>query len=440
MTTRTHKLSVISVLIFSSVFGGNVAADSTPPQNSGWVGYQSVFDGAMDDPNVMMYHSDKAYQAKDYNEALRWALAAARYEHPAAITNAKVLIQSNLGTIANREAVIEFLRYYAEPHSGAPADQFAQIYLADFYRGDTCVWTSDKKTGSCPGGESSKGPMAGLDLTQSYYFYTSAAEQGNERAQYATGMMDILALGTTRNVPKGISLLRPLADRGNVPVSYLLGLIYQRGDWMLQDKEEASKFFEIAAKSNHPGALLELAANAESGVVGNFGADTSARHGYASRQYLAVLDGVLANDEQRARAAYRLGLLYSQAPSMVDVDKAAKFMADAARFGEKAANESSVLALLWLGNKVEKVNLATAVSHYEAALSVVKKLPLNVQQRQGQVWELLANAYGRGQDGNFDRDQRLYAKYMNEKRIVQEKVFVPINSPYEYQGYSAFVM
>lgn len=439
MKIRSHKLSAIAVLVsLGFSFCGYAASDGTPP--SGWVGYQSVFDGAMDDPNVMMYHSDKAYQAKNYDEALRWALAAARYEHSVAITNAKVLIQSNLGTVANRESVIDFLRYYAEPRGTTPADPFAQIYLADFYRGDACVWTSNKTTGTCASSEPISGPKAGLDLAQSYYFYSSAAEQGNERAQYATGMMDILALGTARNVPKGLSMLRPLAERGNVSVAYLIGQIYQRGDWMLQDKAEATVLFELAAKGNHSGALLELAANAESGVVGNFGSDTTARHAYAAKQYQAVLSGGLSTDEQRARAAYRIGLLYYHAPSMVNIDKAVEMMTDSARFGENSPNESSVLALLWLGGQVEKVNLETAVRHYEAALSILTKLPINVQQRQAQVWELIANAYGRGQEGNFDRDQRLYAKYMNQKRMIQEKVFAPINSPYEYLGYSAFVM
>jgi hypothetical protein len=57
------------------------------------VPFESVFQDAMNDPNVLLYYADQAFRKGQDDEALRWVLEAAKFNHPAAIKNAKELIQ-----------------------------------------------------------------------------------------------------------------------------------------------------------------------------------------------------------------------------------------------------------------------------------------------------------------------------------------------------------
>jgi TPR repeat protein len=391
------------------------------------VSYENVFDSAMNDPNVMVFYADQAFRKKDYPLSMRWMLNAAKYEHPGAIENVKYLIKNNFGTVENRDAVVEFLKYFAED------DVFAKIYLADFYRGDRCVWFSEDQKSKCT--TEHGGPMSGNDMMQSYFYYESAAESGNERAIYSTGMMNLLGIGAPRNVAYGLSWLRPLAESGNASVAYIIGLVYQNGYWMPQDREEANKWFLMAAVSKLPGALLNLAKNAESGKM--LGTE-SERINIAIGAYNDVIKGVLATDVERAEAAYRLGLVYSGYVAFKNMQKANENMFVAAELSDKTANEFSIKALVWIGGQFESEDLKKAVGYYTDSISVLRKVPIEIQQQQSSVFEKVAYAYGRGQKDNLDRDERLFAQFMQERRVIMAKSFIPKVDDFIFEGYSAF--
>lgn len=398
--------------------------------------YESVFDNAMNDPNVMVYFADKMFRSGDYEESLRWMLEAAQYEHPAAIENAKYMIQNNLGTYDNRESVVAFLQYYAQPRGDEAADLFAQRYLADYYRGDDCVWLSNEQKASC-GVESNDGPKSATDLKRSYFYYEAAAEQGDARSTYTAGMMNILGLGVPRNVPLGVDMLMPLSENGNVAVTYILGSIYQLGYWIPQDRSAATEWFKKASETNHPGALLYWAKNAESGFTLSENEDDRAVE--AEVAYKKLLNGILANHVERSEASYRLGLLYASHPALEGKSKEAKaYMELAVKHMYSHENEFGIKALTWLGEQFESTDLSKAVSYYKQARKHLQKLPLDVQQRHVSVLEKIAHAYGRGQDGNLDRDERIFSQYMKERHVLMSKNYIPKQDSESFQGYSVF--
>ena len=409
------------------------ASASTPHQELP-APFESVFNESMNDPNVMVYHADMAFRNGQYDEALRWMLEASKYNLPSAVENTKYLIQHNLGTAANREQVVSFLTYFAEDQGADIADPFAQMYLADYYRGDKCVWFAPEAKADCA--QEGSGPMAGYDMKKSYFYYESAAKiEGQERAQYTAGMMNLLSVGVPRNVPYALDFLRPLAEKGNVAVAYLVGSVYQLGYWMPQDRAEASKWFSIGAKTKHPGSLLYMAQNYESGVLKG---SVEERVTKAAEAYEDILKGVLANDAQRSEAAYRLGLIYAGYDFIRDNKKAVKAMEKAVSFADDERNEYAVKAILWLGDQFEKTDLTRAVKHYDLAITHLESLSLDIQQRYAVAWEKAAHAYGRGQSGNLERDERMFGKYMNQRHRLMSKSYVPQREPLEFQGYKVF--
>lgn len=398
------------------------------------VSYESVFNKSMNDPNVMVYYADKAYQEQNYAEAMRWMLEASSYGHEDAVENVKFLIQNNFGTLENREGVVSFLTYFANPKGDEPADSFAQLYLADYYGGDGCVWYAPEDKADCSQ-KKETGPMAGNDMKQSYFYYESAADQGNARASYTTGMMNLLGVGVPRNVPFALTWLRPLAEDGNIAVSYLLGSIYQLGYWVPQDKKEASKWFEAAAETKHPASLLYIAKNNESGVMSG---SVSERVDSAIKAYEDVLSGVLATDVERSEAAYRLGLIYSGYSYIKDEELAKKAMYKSIEYSGETKNAFGVKAAVWLGDNIQNDNLEHAVRHYLLALEHLKELSIDEQQRHASVWEKVAHAYGRGQKDNLERDERKFSQYMNERHRVMAKSYIPDVDLNSFQGYSIF--
>lgn len=396
--------------------------------------FETVFEQAMNDPNVMLYYGDIAYRNGQYDEAMRWMLEASKYNLPAAVNNTKFLIQNNLGTAKNREQVVSFLTYFAEDKGAEIADPFAQMYLADFYRGDRCVWFAPEDKADCA--LEGAGPMAGYDMKKSYFYYESAAKiEGQERAKYTTGMMNLLGVGVPRNVPYALSFFEPLGESGNVAVSYLIGSIYQLGYWMPQDRVEASKWFAKAAETKHPASLIYMAQNYESGVLKGSVEERVTKAAFA---YEDVLKGVLASNEERSEAAYRLGLIYAGYDFIRDEAKAVKAMEKSVGYADNERNEYAVKAILWLGDKFEKTDLTKAVKHYDLAITHLEALPLNIQQRYAIAWEKAAHAYGRGQSGNLERDERKFSEYMNQRHRLMSKSYVPQTTPLEFQGYNVF--
>lgn len=421
--------SAISLLLASTLSVGALASSDELPAP-----YQDVFKSSMNDPAVLVYFGDKAYRQGDYDKAMQWMLSAAEYNHPSAIENVKHLIRHNRGTYENRDRVVAFLSYYAEPEGDRNPDVFAQVYLADYYRGDDCVWFAPGEKADCRSGAYSGAPASASDLKLSHYYYNGAAQQGDIRSQYTASMMTILGLGVPRNVPEGLSDLKKVAEKGNPHIAYIVGEIYQQGYWMPQDRAEASRWFERSADADLPVAKLKLAKNLESGALRS--QDENSRIGRAVSLYESVSNSIISTPEEKSEARYRLGLLHANYKTLRNEAAAQQYMTSATETG--TFNEHSVMALMWHGDRLSESNLKEAVSYYEKAILQLKQLPLDIQQRHAVVWQKIAYAYARGGDSNLPRDERRFSDFMSVHHEVLSETFIPESNHTVFAGYSAF--
>jgi TPR repeat protein len=421
--------TIASMALVSSISAGAIASEGKLPAP-----YQDVFKSSMDDPAVMIYFGDKAFKEGEYADSMRWMLSAAEYNHPAAIENVKHLIKNNLGTYENRDRVVSFLTYYAEPEGDRNPDVFAQVYLADYYRGDDCVWFAAGEKADCKKGVYGETPASASDLKLSYYYYDGAAEQGDVRSKYSSAMMTILGLGVPRNVPEGLNELKEIAESGNPHVAFIVGEIYQQGYWMPQDRRAASVWFQESANADLPVAKLSLAKNLEAGVIRDM--DESTRIARAVSLYESVSKSILSNQSQKSEALYRLGLLHANHGMLKNKDSAIEYMSKAAKY--EKPNEYAAMALVWQGDRLAEVDLKGAVSFYESAALHLEEMPLDVQQRHAVVWQKIAYAYARGGDANLSRDERRFSDFMNKHHEVLSETFIPQSNHFEFAGYSAF--
>lgn len=81
------SLSVVSLSSLAHEKNDTIEKQTLP------VPFESVFQDAMNDPNVLLYYADQSFRKGKNDDALRWVLEAAKFNHPAAIANAKDLIQ-----------------------------------------------------------------------------------------------------------------------------------------------------------------------------------------------------------------------------------------------------------------------------------------------------------------------------------------------------------
>ncbi len=399
------------------------------------VPFESVFQDAMNDPNVLLYFADQSFRKGQSDDALRWVLEAAKFNHPAAIQNAKELIQKNLGTFDNREEVIAFLSYHAKPKGEEKADLFAQLYLADYFRGDECVWFKGTPAG-CDGADAENEPMAGNDLQRSYFYYEGAAKQGNEFARYNVGMMHLLGQGVPRNVPLGLDWLTPLAENGNEHVAYIIGSAYQEGYWVAKDEVKASHWFENSSAKAHPAGMIALAKNLERGVLKNEGEEV--RMGKAVELYESVLTSIVSTNAEKSEAAYRLGMIRANYVPFIDESLAHKQMDLSISYGEAEPNESMIRAIMWKGKKAEPHSLRESIKFYAQAIKYLETLPLDVHQKFASVYQHVAHAYARGMDGDLDRDERRFTQYMSRMHNLLAETYVPKVDFEAYAGYKLF--
>lgn len=424
MRSKKTSISLLG-LLFTGLWAMSTSASEQLP-----ISYEASFRNAMDNPQVILYYADKEFQKGNYSEALRWMLNAAEYQVPAAIENSKFMISKNMGTAENRQSVIAFLEFISQDKDGRQGDAFAQIYLADFYRGDNCVWTSDKSTGTCSA-EQTSGPAAANDLKKSYFFYDKASES-HQRARYHAGMMDLLGLGAPRNVPYAIERLSPLAEQGNANIAFLLGEIHQQGFWVVQNHVEADKWFSMAAQKMHPGAMIALAQNALRGTQGESDTERAKR---ASSLFIGVTESVTATDEQQAEAQYRLALLYASHPALKSFEKAKDHMEFSGKLGQVKPNEYSVMAYHWLGKQYESNNINLAKRYYEDGVVIFDKLTDAQKQKQASILQSLAVLHTRGEK----RSEEQFSALMNRYHTAMSKPALNATNNQQAFGFSAFI-
>ncbi len=86
-------------------------------------------------------------------------------------------------------------------------------------------------------------------------------------AQSAYAQDDDIALQAAMrgDFAKALEIWRPLAEEGNLFAQFNLGLMYEKGDGVPKDEQEAARWYFKSASQGHPGAQLNLGAMYDEG-------------------------------------------------------------------------------------------------------------------------------------------------------------------------------
>ena len=103
-----------------------------------------------------------------------------------------------------------------------------------------------------------------------------------------------------------LSLLRPLADQGDVDAQFLLGFMYDDGEGVVQDRKEAVKWYRLAAAQGNAYAQLHLGLMYDNG-----------RGGVPQDHKEAVKWFWLAAAQGNPSAQFRLGFMYDSGRGVV---------------------------------------------------------------------------------------------------------------------------
>ena len=92
-----------------------------------------------------------------------------------------------------------------------------------------------------------------------YKLYLQEAAKGDEKALYALSYLYFNALGTTKDVAKGLKAITQSANKGYVVAQYNLGMFYLIGNPLEQNYTKAAKWLTLAADNNQSDAAYNLA-------------------------------------------------------------------------------------------------------------------------------------------------------------------------------------
>lgn len=417
------KSNVFIALCVSFLSGSAVAQVQNQTAEQLPVSSKSVFQSAMQDPNVLFFLAESAYQKGQYETALAHFLEASKYNHAPAIQNTKFMISKKMVTAINYSAVIDFLLYHARP--GTSPEPFVTALLASHYHGASCVF------GECE--SQSEQVSAHVDYEKSYYFHSLAADAGDLKSSYTVGMMDLTGIGTAKNPVMALERFERLAEQGSVHAAYLCAKILQGMSGVLPDPARAAAFLQKSALQKHARSMLELAS-----VLYRQGVQYAdpLKTKEAIRLYSDLISGLFASESERVEARYELAIILQGDPQLKSSWTVVSLMSDVAASTSDSLYKAR--ANVYLGDLHSDKKLSDALTYYNRAAEVIERLPVIEQQKNADVWQKMAAVYGKG-DATLDRSELLYARHMTTYRSVMAKTPEPGSSDHgTIFGYHVF--
>lgn len=268
---------------------------------------EDILASNQENPFVLFYIAENEIFYGNFDKALSYYIKSAEKDFEPALRNVYSLLKENKGVTKNIDSVVNLLN-----KKGLKGDLFAQMYLGDLYRNGV------------------EGVKYQEDYEKSYYWYSEAALQSDDRAEFYVGTMTLKGLGTPQNIPASLSFLEKLAEKSHYGASYLAGKIYKLGYYINQNHKLALKYFEQGAKYGHVLSMYEYADSLERG----YGTKKSVE------QALSWFES--ASEYDHGDSAYRAGLIHvyksSQDPDFYSLDKGMQYLEKASSLGVPDAN------------------------------------------------------------------------------------------------------
>ena len=139
----------------------------------------------------------------------------------------------------------------------------------------------------------------------------------------------------SKDWPKALAELKPLADKGDDKAMLLLGNIYSDGDGVPADYKKALEFYEHSAEKNNPIAMLAAAAMYANGIGAEKNTDkanrwfrTAAETGDQTGAFFYAQSFINDNPNPDFYSSYKWFLIASQRGENKQLQEAAKDLAE----------------------------------------------------------------------------------------------------------------
>ena len=378
------KLALLSTLAIASI--NSAVAKQIVNQDMDMVFSEEIWEKNQENKIAQFYLGEQSFMKKDYDKALRWYLQSAFQNLDSAIKNVQFMVQNRMGIESNMEEVVKFMTKF-----GNVGDEYSQMFLADSYRN----------------GEYQK------DLKKAYYWYSEAADLGNEKATYYVGTMSIKGIGTTKNVPRGLRTLETLAENGHFPSIYNIAKTYKKGYKIAKNHEVAVRWFAMAAQEGHVNSMYELADSYDKG----FGVDRDAKAAYKWFESAAL--------QGNTESMYRAGLVKLFGDD-ADIDQSFEWLNMAADKGHEKA-QARLGDIFFEGNFGIEEDYVKAKHFYM----------LSAESGNAASYRKIAMMYRKGGSG-LERDAEKYEKYIKLFHTHKQKPMRSFEDKDKIYGYDIF--
>jgi len=98
-----------------------------------------------------------------------------------------------------------------------------------------------------------------LKISQKYFYAKKAAERGDVRAQFDLGLMYAKGEGVVQNERLAFKYFHKAARQNHLEAKFYMGLSFAQGRGVRKQTQLARYWFKLAAKAGHPKAMAYLA-------------------------------------------------------------------------------------------------------------------------------------------------------------------------------------
>ncbi|ACE06262.1 hypothetical protein Aasi_0895 [Candidatus Amoebophilus asiaticus 5a2] len=287
--------------------------------------------------------------SQNYQEAIKWYQKAAEQGHADAQNNLGFTYQNGYGLSQNYQEAIKWYQKAAEQ-----GNMYAQNWLGFMYENGQGVeknyrkaieWYQKAADQGYAYAQYNLGDMYdnGKGVSQNYQeaikWYQKAAEKGNAAAQCGLGFMYENGLGVAQSYEGAVKWYQKGAEQENMSGKANLGRMYYEGKGIMKDIVKANKLFQEAVST-----IKNWAEKGDIGPQNLLGWMYQYGQGVGQNDQEAVLWYQKAAKQEHIVAQFRLASMYEHGQGVT------KDLQEATKWYQKAADQRLPAAQEWLKN------------------------------------------------------------------------------------------
>lgn len=376
----------------------------------------------------------RAYDARNYDLALRWYLKAGEHDDAVAQLNVGRLLRSGkLGKVDYQGALNWFRKAADQGNSDAQTelgtmfeqglgvgqnDQEAMNWFRKAAARDNA--SAERKIGQLYYKGSVGGSVGAPDKQQAAIWFRKAAEQGDSDAQNDLGLLYETGDGVEKDPKEAMNWYRKAAERGNPTARYNVGLSYRDGVGVPADMKQAYEWLHKAAEQGYAKAQLYVGDMLYEGKEIN-GTDAKPDYPQALAWYRKAADQGEAEAQFAVAGMYRdgLGVVTNDQEAMKWYRKAAEQGHADAQFAigglyqqGRGVKKDDVEAMYWYRKAADQGN-----PRAEYSVGIMYHLGEGVPQVDAEAMMWYRKA---AEQGNADAQNGIGELYMNGSGVPRD--------------------